>query len=55
MQAEKQLEMVFGCNINKLREVMISDNIPDFMEAMEHCTQMRHKYADAKFDAKRKK
>ena len=38
MQAEKQLEMVFGCNINKLREVMISDNIPDFMEAMEHCT-----------------
>lgn len=46
MKAEKQLEMVFGCNINKLREVMISDEIPDFMDALDHCTEMRHKVKD---------
>lgn len=46
LKAGKQLEMVFGCNINRLREVMISDNIPDFMDALDHCTQMRHQIKD---------
>jgi hypothetical protein len=35
LKAEKQLELVFGINLKKLREVMNSDDISDFMQAID--------------------
>jgi len=40
------LEVVFGVNFIKLREVMLSDSQPDFMQAIDHAQKMRNAYAD---------